>query len=104
MSTILKRQGDVLLQKVDTHPGYGEGINAREDGVIARGEVTGHAHVLTGGTLISRYGTLFAVVEDGATARVVHDEHADIELEEGVWLVRTQMEYAGEDGMSAVYD
>ena len=48
MST-LKRQGDILLEKVD-----GVQVTRRtpvEDGVIARGEVTGHAHRVENGEL-----------------------------------------------------
>lgn len=101
---VLKRQGDILLQKVNERPRQDGETRLVADGVIARGEVTGHAHTLQGGQLFSRYGLLYAVVEDGASARVVHDEHGDLELEDGVWLVRNQVEYAGDDQTSAVYD
>ena len=37
----LKRQGDILLEKIDTEVKL---TTTREDGVIALGETTGHAH------------------------------------------------------------
>lgn len=100
---MLVRQGDVLLERLEERPTFTEHARAQEDGVIARGEVTGHAHVLIGGTLRTGQGLMYADVgEDGA--KVVHDEHADLELEEGVWLVRRQVEYVGPDETTAVYD
>lgn len=103
---MLKRQGDILLEKIDAIPERTTVHQRRdvvEDGVIARGEVTGHAHVLKGGTLYSQLGRLYAVAEATGGA-VVHDEHDALELEEGVWLVHNQTEYASEDERVAVYD
>lgn len=100
---MLKRQGDILLEKITAIP---EKITPRmvvEDNVIAKGEVTGHAHVLNGGTLYMQYGTMYAVVEDGG-GQVVHDEHATLELEDGVWLVHNQTEYLSRDETVGVYD
>ena len=103
---MLKRQGDILLQKIDSIPEPAS-IHQRRDvvgtGVIAEGEVTGHAHVLKGGTLYSQAGKLYAVAEaSGGT--VVHDEHDTLVLEEGVWLVHNQTEYVSETERAAVYD
>jgi hypothetical protein len=103
---ILKRQGDILLEKIDELPDEGATPFLRRkvvtDGVIARGEATGHAHVLRGATLFSQGGFLYAVAE--AEGAVVHDEHEDLELEPGVWLVRNQTEYVGEGEQVNVYD
>ena len=99
MST-LKRQGDILLEKVD-----GVQVTRRtpvEDGVIARGEVTGHAHRVENGELaLTNAGTL--VFSDGS-ATVEHEEHDRLELEEGIWRVHRQVEYVGPGEEVGVYD
>jgi hypothetical protein len=103
---MLKRQGDILLEKIDELPEVGHTPFLQrkvvEDKVIARGEVTGHAHKLVGGVLYSQAGLLYAVAE--APAEVVHDEHASLELEPGVWLVHNQREYVSPTESAAVYD
>ena len=103
---MFKRQGDILLEKIDAIPDRATDRMRRdvvETGIIAEGEVTGHAHVLKGGTLYSQAGKLYAVAEaSGGT--VVHDEHDTLELEEGVWLVHNQTEYVSETERAAVYD
>lgn len=103
---VLKRQGDILLEKVNAMPTEGTTPFMKrklvEDGVIARGEVTGHAHTLVGGSLYSQGSLLYAVTE--AQGSVVHDEHGDIELEPGVWLIHNQTEYVSADEQTRVYD
>ena len=102
MTKVLKRQGDILLELVEKP----DSLVLRgqvEDGVIAQGEVTGHAHKLVGGELRHGDGGMLALVP-ASGAVVTHDEHADLELEEGVWLVRTQSEYVGAGEMADVYD
>jgi hypothetical protein len=94
MTKVLKRQGDILLERVGD-PASQEFSEAEivRDGVIARGEVTGHAHTVAGGTLVRRHGQTNVFAVEGTT--VTHEEHADLEL---------QMEYAGEGQMTGVYD
>lgn len=103
MRKVLKRQGDILLERMET-PAESLVLRARvEDGVIARGEVTGHAHVLEGGELRHGDRGLLAIVSaEGAV--VTHQEHDEIQLEEGVWFVHTQREYVGDGEMANVYD
>lgn len=103
MTKVLKRQGDVLLERLgDDVPITGE-TKVITDRVIARGETTGHAHVLEGGELLeTNRGTLAVVREEGA--KVVHDEHDELEIEPGVWLIRHQIEYGGDGQNVAVYD
>lgn len=102
---MLKRQGDILLERVDAAPFDAGGQRVRhEDGVIALGEVTGHAHVLTGdGELVSQRGRLMALVGPEG-AEVVHDEHDSLELEEGIWVVHRQTEYVGKGETALAYD
>lgn len=96
----LKRQGDILLERVEKEGA----VTARPipDGIIERGEATGHAHKLEGGTLVQGGGSMFAMVPEGG--RVTHQEHETLELEPGVWLVHRQSEYVGPDEMQTVYD
>jgi len=104
----LKRQGDVLLERVADELGTEIKLLGNEhprlrEGVIAEGEVTGHAHRLVGEGALKRtnLGTV-AIVYGGA--EVVHEEHDKIELEPGIWLVHRQTEYAGAGEQIGVYD
>lgn len=102
---VLKRQGDVLLEKIAPSLEKVENLRLNhqiEGGVIAEGEVTGHAHKLVGADLHgSNRGILAVVTED---AKVVHEEHDTLELEPGVWLVHRQREYLGANEEQYVYD
>lgn len=104
MTKVLKRQGDVLLERIGEIATYQmpKGFRKIEDGVIARGETTGHAHVLQGGVLVDSSRGQLALVKE--PAKVVHDEHDELEIEPGVWLVRHQIEYGGDGQNVAVYD
>lgn len=97
------RQGDVLIMPVaeETVPpraldAAGEPRDARGRLVLALGEVTGHAHAVTGvGRLIREPGAqdgpmLLHLPEGG---RVVHEEHAAIPLPRGWFRVVRQREY-----------
>jgi len=105
----LKRQGDVLLERVADSLGdlgariFDHNLTASQRrGVIAEGEMTGHAHKLVGGELLATSDGLVAIVEE--RAEVEHDEHATLELEPGVWLVHRQTEYVSEDERVQVFD
>ena len=69
------RHGDVLFVKVEAIPGVAQ---ARESKVVAEGEVTGHAHRLTGDCeMFERDGQLwFRTGSKGA--KVEHEEHGTI--------------------------
>ncbi|MFJ5222628.1 hypothetical protein [Streptomyces sp. NPDC088400] len=101
------RQGDVLIVPVEreTVPPHltdaaavsGEPRDARGRLVLALGEVTGHAHAVTGpGRLVREQGgdlsaPMFLHLPDGG--RVVHEEHAAIPLPKGWFRVVRQREY-----------
>lgn len=96
------RQGDVLIMPLAEHAGaqtptraLPEPRDARGRMVLALGEVTGHAHAITGpGTLFrepSAPGTLLLHLPEGG--RVVHEEHAAIVLPKGWYRVVRQREY-----------
>ncbi|MFF2520639.1 hypothetical protein [Streptomyces liangshanensis] len=97
------RQGDVLIMPVaeesvpaGTAEAAGEPRDARGRLILALGEVTGHAHAVTGrGRLIREPGPaegpmLLHLPEGG---RVVHEEHAAIPLPRGWFRVVRQREY-----------
>ena len=87
------RQGDVLIRKVSSF--YGIPVNAtrRPTNVLAEGEKTGHSHVVEGDAeILERNGTLYLRVK-GDTARIVHQEHAPIEIPKGEYAVTIQHEF-----------
>ena len=87
------RQRDLLFVRQDVRPAVD--LNARQSNVIVAGEATGHAHRLTGGTILEAPdGTLYLEVTQ--TTQVVHEEHGPITLDPGLWLVVRQREYSPE--------
>jgi hypothetical protein len=90
------RQGDVLLMQVATLPPAATKTKNKEKGrvVLAYGEVTGHAHAIDS-KLATEYAwqgdRLIHVGKKGA--RVLHEEHAPVVLEEGTYKVIQQREY-----------
>jgi hypothetical protein len=84
------RQGDLLFIQQDTRPEAN--LVERPGNVIVAGEATGHAHRLTGGTILEAPdGTLY--LDLLYAAKVVHEEHDPITLDPGLWLVVRQREY-----------
>ncbi|MEU9607474.1 hypothetical protein [Streptomyces sp. NPDC048057] len=96
------RQGDVLIAPVaeESVPAHladvqGEPRDGRGRLVLALGEVTGHAHAVPSpGRLVreqGQFGPLLMHLPVGG--RVVHEEHAAIELPRGWYRVIRQREY-----------
>lgn len=101
------RQGDVFLEKVQSLPAGNISEVATDGGdvVLAYGEVTGHKHRIRAfqdtGALPAR---LFDVgemrfLDVTAPAMLIHEEHAPISLEPGIYRVSrygigTQREYS----------
>ena len=99
------RQGDLLIRKATARP-HNAFIPVR-DGVVLRGDTSGHAHRLQGGLLetaeFPRNAIWFATVgEDGAV--LSHEEHGPIELEVGNYIITRQREYIGDGDWSDVED
>jgi hypothetical protein len=100
---VMVRQGDVLLvpaTRAAITPNHVE--RARDGGavVLARGELTGHAHAIRdeGATLFVAEHESDAVLVVEGGAMLVHEEHRPIPLAAGVYLVRRQREYVGDEG------
>ncbi len=83
------RQGDVLLIEVPALPPRTKVVKS---GVVLRGESTGHAHRILGGSVLvgADPSAMFVVAEEGT--RLVHDEHAPIRLPAGNYQVIRQRE------------
>jgi len=90
----LYRQGDVLLQAVDTIPDAARPV-ARDGGriILAYGESTGHAHAIEAP---EAEATLLSVSENErflllvADVDLAHEEHATIRLPAGIYRVVRQ--------------
>jgi hypothetical protein len=90
------RQGDVLFVPVKALP---DGAKLEKTKIVAYGEATGHNHALVADTksvadVYSLEGQLFALVSGDVS--VVHQEHAALPVEEGVYEIRIQREYTPE--------
>ncbi len=99
------RQGDVLIERVNSLPKNAVEIPQHGRIVLALGEVTGHAHAIA-----LDDGAVKARLFDAGTERflqvlsasvLAHEEHAAIALEPGVYRVSkfgtgTQREYTPE--------
>jgi hypothetical protein len=107
MEVKLYRQGDVLLRKINAMPEFASWGKPKPvaGGIVAEGEATGHHHrmvgdaeVVTGTTEFRRgngssFGSGMFVTVAGP-AQLVHEEHAALDLEAGVYEVVRQREYA----------
>ncbi len=89
------RHGDVLIQTCDGIP-----INARRlpHLILAKGELTGHAHRIREreGNELYQFGGEFYLQVARTPATVIHEEHGDISLEPGTYRIWIQREYSPE--------
>ena len=96
------RQGDVFVELVEEEIPKDADSVPRESGrvVLAHGEVTGHAHAITGkGAKLFQRGNLQTMLEISAKGGVTirHEEHGAIPLKPGNYRVTRQREWSGED-------
>ena len=96
MKNAIYRQGDVLIRRIQSLPK--QTAQPRLNGILAYGEVTGHAHKVEDMTraevLEIESGLYMRVGEEGV--RIVHEEHAPITLPPGNYEVEIQREYTPE--------
>ncbi|MGZ3715756.1 MAG: hypothetical protein ACXVA4_10080 [Ktedonobacterales bacterium] len=91
---MLWRHGDVLIQSIDDMDDVPAGGQRQSEPVLAYGEVTGHRHRVEDANTAELWrvnDTLYLKVID--VARIVHEEHAPIELPPGLYRVWQQREY-----------
>lgn len=96
------RQGDVLLDETNLEEHKDRKLVGSGKRVLAYGEVTGHSHVLCGN--ISYYesnGTMICQVEDGVLS---HEEHGNITIPRGDYLIINQREFDVMTGIRSVMD
>jgi len=92
MKTKLYRQGDVLLKRTK-QTNLGKQI-AKGKHILAYGEVTGHYHELKGeNTTFYDNGNEILVKVGTNNARLIHQEHAQIEIPKGIYQVIIQREF-----------
>lgn len=90
------RQGDVLIVEHRIPSGK---RRKQKDGILAHGEVTGHAHRISDlaeGELYEMDGGMFLSVSEKGIS-ILHEEHAPIELPPGEYRVIRQREYSPEE-------
>jgi hypothetical protein len=81
------RQGDVFLKSINKLP-----ENAQpKDNILARGEATGHKHQIVNGKVFSANNQQYVMAEQ--KTKLVHEEHNELDIPEGVYEVRIQREY-----------
>jgi hypothetical protein len=98
----LYRHGDVIVKGIKTLP---EGAKKRGNVTLAYGEMTGHSHRIADPNTAQTFecnGQLYLEVTS-ATALLIHEEHAAIELAKGVYHVWQQREYTPSE-IRRVYD
>ncbi len=98
---ITYRQGDILFKKIDEIPTEATLV---KDGVVARGEVTGHTHALrpSASANVIAVGTVM-YINAIAKAYIDHQEHDTITLPTGSYVCERQREYTP-DGWRQVAD
>lgn len=96
--SIIYRQGDVLIRRVESLP-VNRKKRSRENGrvILAHGEVTGHHHSLADEHVdlfetAAEAGVTYLEVRD-AVAALTHQEHSTIELPPGRYRVSIQKQY-----------
>lgn len=97
------RQGDLLIVKVSKPEGELKKLDHR---VLADGEITGHKHQLTLGTLYRENGwseNLFFDIPKGQVSELKHPEHKTQVFPSGFYEVIRQREYT-EKGIRQIKD
>ena len=86
----MKRQGDLLIMKIDKIP---EGAFKQKNRILAEGEATGHMHELDSGDVYEKDGTLYFKVTEADGVTLKHPEHGALTFGPGEYKVIKQREY-----------
>ena len=86
----MKRQGDILIVRVDNIPLDAKNRKSR---VLAEGEATGHLHELDSGEVYGKDGVLYFKISSEKPSTLLHPEHKAITFEPGAYKVVKQREY-----------
>ncbi len=99
MKTTMYRQGDVLLRKVVSIPDNAKEKPVQQRIILARGEATGHAHVLEASRVQlfeDGQGNMWLQV-NSRDAEIRHEEHATVHISRGIYQVVQQRTYSPEE-------
>lgn len=90
------RQGDVFIQ---AWPAVPDGAKELPHCILAKGELTGHAHRVaeSGAAVLFEHGGVQYLDVRGPRATIAHEEHGPIVLERGVYRVWIQREYSPQE-------
>ena len=89
------RQGDVLIERVDSIKG--KAVKKNNKIILAHGEATGHHHAITDDTTILFNGPNGEVYIDVTEhTELTHQEHSSIAIPPGKYRVVRQREYTPE--------
>lgn len=86
------RHGDVMINQIDALP---EGAKKRGSVTLAYGEITGHSHRIADPHSAETFeldGQIYLKVT-APKAQLIHEEHATIELPQGIYRIWQQREY-----------
>lgn len=98
----LYRHGDVLINSVEEIP---DTAKKRSNLILAYGEITGHSHRIADPKTAQTFeldGQIFLKVID-PIAQLIHEEHATIEIPQGIYRIWQQREYTPTE-IRRVYD
>lgn len=89
---MIHRQGDLLFVKRNEMP---KGLEKKKANVLAYGEVTGHSHRFEFDSIVTFAGEeKTSWIDTPEVVTIIHEEHAPITLEKGIWEVKRQREYS----------
>lgn len=84
------QQGDVIIRQVD----YNIEGHELDHVILALGEVSGHSHRITEGLAkLIVMDKLLHLQVFSETAKLTHEEHNEIEIPKGNYIVQTVREY-----------
>lgn len=95
------RQGDVFLESINEIPKE----TKEKDKILAYGEATGHHHRFENNearVFIDNSGNQYCQLEE--QSELIHEEHDNIKIPKGNWIVRKQREYDVSEGVRQVMD
>jgi len=95
------RQGDVLLKPISKISGV---IECEGEKILAYGEVTGHKHILKGDTKFFNHNKQVLVEVGEGQAQLIHDEHGQLSVPQGIYQVVLQRQYTIQQGIEQVRD
>lgn len=99
------RQGDVLLEEIIENESLKDKVLiAKDKKVLAYGEKTGHSHILTGDVNFYDKGDSQIICQINSSAKLIHEEHGNIDVPKGEYLVIIQREFDAVRGIRKVMD